>query len=219
MKACIFDLDGTLCNTLDSMAISANQCIEPFGYKPLPADNFKYYAGDGARTLVERALYDAGDTELVHADEVFKAYKEIFDKDCTYKVTVYDGMKECLETLKAKGIKLAVLSNKPHAQTVNVVETLFGTGLFDRVQGQKDSIPKKPDPAGAFEIMKAFDVTPEECMYIGDTNVDMMTGNCAGMFTVGVLWGFRTREELIANNAHTLVEHPLDLVPLCESKS
>ena len=212
MKACIFDLDGTLCNTLDSMAISANQCIEPLGYDPLPAENFKYYAGDGARTLVERALRDAGDPELIHIEEVFKAYKDIFDKDCTYKVTIYEGIKECLETLKSKGLKLAVLSNKPHAQTVKVIEKLFGPDVFDWVQGQQEGIEKKPDPAGAFAIAKAFDVLPEECMYVGDTNVDMMTGNRAGMFTIGVLWGFRTREELLENNAHALVEHPLDLM-------
>ena len=219
MKACIFDLDGTLCDTLDSMAISANQCIEPLGYKPLPAENFRYYAGDGARTLVERVLRDSGDTDLVHVEEVFKAYSDIFNKDCTYKVTVYEGIKECLMTLKSMGLKLAVLSNKPHAQTVKVIEKLFGQGVFDWVQGQKEGIEKKPDPSGAFAIAKAFDVLPEECMYVGDTNVDMMTGNRAGMFTIGVLWGFRTREELIENHAHALAEHPSDLIRLCQSKS
>ena len=218
MKACIFDLDGTLCNTLESMAISANQCIEPLGYKPLPVDNFRYYAGDGARTLVERALYDAGDTELVHAEEVFKAYSDIFHRDCTYKVTVYDGILDALKVLKAKGVKLAVLSNKPHMQTIKVVETLFGNDIFDWVQGQQDGIEKKPDPSGAFAIANAFGVLPEECMYVGDTNVDMMTGNRAGMFTVGVLWGFRNREELMENNAHALAEHPMDLIRLYKSK-
>ena len=219
MKACIFDLDGTLCNTLDSMAISANQCIEPLGYKPLPVDNFRYYAGDGARTLVERALYDAGDTELVHAEEVFKAYSDIFHRDCTYKVTIYDGILDALKELKAMGVKLAVLSNKPHIQTLKVIETLFGNDTFDWVQGQQEGIEKKPNPSGAFAIAKAFGVLPEECMYVGDTNVDMMTGNRAGMFTVGVLWGFRSREELVKNNAHALAEHPMDLIRLYQSKS
>ena len=218
MKACIFDLDGTLCNTLESMAVSANQVLQPFGYEPLPAENFRYYAGAGARTLVERALKDAGDKELVHLDEAFEAYRDIFNKDCTYKVTVYDGMHKTLETLKNMGMKLAVLSNKPHAQTVKVIHELFGDDLFDRVQGQQDGIAKKPDPAGAFAIAEAFGVKPEECMYIGDTNVDMMTGNRAGMFTVGVLWGFRTREELMENNAHALAEQPEDLIELSRSR-
>ena len=218
MKACIFDLDGTLCNTLDSMAISANQCIEPLGFKPLPVENFRYYAGDGARTLVERVLRDAGDKELRYADEVFKSYSDIFNRDCTYKVTIYDGMLDTLKEFKSLGVKLAVLSNKPHAQTVKVIHKLFGENLFDWVQGQQEGIEKKPDPSGAFAISKAFGIDPSECMYVGDTNVDMMTGNRAGMFTVGVLWGFRTREELLENNAHALAKRPQDLICLYQSK-
>ena len=214
MKACIFDLDGTLANTLESMSVSANQVIEPFGYAPLPAENFKYYAGDGARTLVERVLRDAGDQDLIHLEEVYQAYSAIFDQDCTYKVTVYDGMGETLEKIKSMGIKLAVLSNKPHAQTKKVISNLFGDELFDWVQGQQEGIEKKPDPSGALAIAKAFGVKPEECMYVGDTNVDMMTGNRAGMFTVGVLWGLRDRQELIEHHAHALAEKPEDLMRL-----
>ena len=160
MKACIFDLDGTLADTLESMSISANQVIEPLGYAPLPTENFKHYAGDGARTLVERVLRDAGDKELVHLEEVYKAYSGIFDKDCTYKVVVYDGMRETLEKIKSMGIKLAVLSNKPHAQTKKVISNLFGDGLFDWVQGQQEGIEKKPDPSGALAIAKTFGVKP-----------------------------------------------------------
>ena len=214
MKACIFDLDGTLANTLESMSVSANQVIEPFVYAPLPTENFKYYAGDGARILVERVLRDAGDQDLIHLEEVYQAYSAIFDQDCTYKVTVYDGMEETLEKIKSMGIKLAVLSNKPHAQTKKVISNLFGDELFDWVQGQQEGIEKKPDPSGALAIAKAFGVKPEECMYVGDTNVDMMTGNRAGMFTVGVLWGFRDRKELIEHHAHALAEKPEDLMRL-----
>ena len=214
MKACIFDLDGTLADTLESMSISANQVIEPLGYAPLPTENFRYYAGDGAKTLVERVLRDAGDKNLVHLEEVYQAYCEIFDSDCTYKVVVFDGMKETLKKLKAMGVKLAVLSNKPHAQTRKVISNLFGDNLFDWVHGQQYGIEKKPDPSGALKIAEIFGVRPEECMYIGDTNVDMMTGNRAGMFTVGVLWGFRDRKELMDNHAHALAEKPEDLIRL-----
>ena len=214
MKACIFDLDGTLADTLESMSVSANQVIKPLGYAPLPTENFRYYAGDGAKTLIERVLRDAGDKKLEHFEEVYRAYSEIFDKDCTYKVIVFDGMRETLEKLKTMGIKLAVLSNKPHAQTKKVISSLFGDDLFDWVQGQQEGIEKKPDPSGALKIARAFGVNPEECMYIGDTNVDMMTGNRAGMFTVGVLWGFRTRQELMDNHAHALAEKPENLISL-----
>ena len=99
-----------------------------------------------------------------------------------------------------------------------MIRTLFGDVLFDHVQGQQEGIEKKPDPSGVFAITKAFGIKPEECMYIGDTNVDMMTGNRAGAFTVGVLWGFRTREELVKNHAHALAEQPKDLLRLCRLK-
>lgn len=214
MKACIFDLDGTLANTLESMAACANRIIEPMGYVPLPTENFRYYAGDGAKTLVERVLRDAGDKDLLHLEEAYQAYREIFDKDCTYKVVVYDGMTETLRKFKAMGVKLAVLSNKPHVQTKKVIYSLFGDDLFDWVQGQQDGIEKKPDPSGTLKIAETFGVKPEECMYVGDTNVDMMTGNRAGMFTVGVLWGFRDEKELLANHAHALAEKPEDLIQL-----
>lgn len=214
IKACIFDLDGTLADTLESMSSTMNKVLEPLGYEPLPTDNFRYYAGDGARTLVERALKDAGDKELKHLESVYKAYSEVFDKDCTYKVRVFDGMRETLRKLKDQGMKLAVLSNKPHPQTIKVISNLFGEGLFDHIQGQQEGIEKKPDPSGALAIAKAFELETAECMYIGDTNVDMKTGNRAGMYTIGVLWGFRTKEELLENHAQALAERPEDLLDL-----
>lgn len=216
IKACIFDLDGTLADTLESMAVSTNKVLEPLGYGPLPVENFRYYAGDGAKMLIQRALTDAGDKELLHLDSAYAVYSDIFNKDCIYKVTVFDGMEKTLKELKVMGMKLAVLSNKPHAQTKKVIETLFGAELFDWVQGQQEGIEKKPDPSGALAIAAAFGVDAAECMYIGDTNVDMQTGNRAGMFTVGVLWGFRTRQELLKHHAHALVGKPEDLIGLCK---
>ena len=230
IKACIFDLDGTLADTLESMAVSTNKELKPLGYGPLPTENFRYYAGDGARMLVQRALTDAGDRKLVHLDSAYAAYSEIFSKDCTYKVTVFDGMRQTLETLKAMGMKLAVRLGRiseeekmrlteQMVKTCDNIRTLFGDGLFDWVQGQQEGIEKKPDPSGALAIAKVFGVNTEACMYIGDTNVDMQTGNRAGMFTVGVLWGFRTRQELMENHAHALAEKPEDLIRLCGCKT
>lgn len=218
IKACIFDLDGTLADTLESMAVSTNKVLESLGYGPLPVENFRYYAGDGAKMLIQRALTDAGDVELEHLETAYADYSDIFSKDCTYKVTVFDGMEKTLKDLKVMGMKLAVLSNKPHAQTKEVIRALFGDDLFDWVQGQQEGIEKKPDLSGALRIASAFGVNPAECMYIGDTNVDMQTGNRAGMFTVGVLWGFRTRQELLDNHAHVLAGKPEDLIGLCGCK-
>ncbi len=219
IKACIFDLDGTLADTLESMAIAANEALEQAGLRALPVDHYKYYAGDGAKTLVERAMKDAGDPDLVHFDAVYRSYSQKFEKDCTYKVKVYDGIFQMLEGLRSRGIKTAVLSNKPHARALDVIRKLFGTEIFDHVQGQQDNIPKKPDPAGALMTARLLGVKPEECMYFGDTNVDMKTGNGAGMYTVGVLWGFRTRQELEENQAHHILSSPYQITDLVDMKN
>lgn len=232
IKACIFDLDGTLADTLESMAVAANDALKSAGYEALPVENYKYYAGDGAKTLVERALLDAvrlrfkdgtedhfGNDVLKDFDKVYELYSARFKEDCTYKVTVFDGIREMLDALKLRGIKTAVLSNKPHDRVIDVITKLFGTDVFNFVLGQKDSIPKKPDPAGALMCAKALKVMPGECMYIGDTNVDMRTGNAAGMYTVGVLWGFRTQKELEENQAHHIVETPKQIVELADRKN
>lgn len=212
IKAAIFDLDGTLADSVESIAFAANKALEELGFQPLPVENYNFYAGDGADVLVQRALKAAGDTTLSKFEEADQIYKSFFEKDCTYKVSVFDGMKEVLDTLKSKGIKIAVLSNKPHLRSIQVVEYLFGEGYFDVIMGQQDHIPKKPDIAGAIQITKTFDVKPEECLYLGDTNVDMKTGLAAKMFTIGVLWGFRSKEELMSFHPNAVIETPEEIL-------
>ncbi len=219
IKACIFDLDGTLADTLVSIATATNKALEAVGCPPQPTDAYRYYAGDGARTLIRRALKAAGDTSCGKFDETYRVYCDIFEKDCTFKVTVFDGMTQVLEQMKAEGLRLAVLSNKPHERAKDVIRKLFGEGLFDVVQGQVDGLAKKPDPSGALKIMEGFGLTPETCMYIGDTNTDMKTGNSAGMYTVGVLWGFRDKKELLDNHAQALAQRPEDLLRLVREKN
>ena len=219
IKVCIFDLDGTLADTLESIAMASNEALASSGLGPLPVENFRYYAGDGAKELIVRALKGAGDENLLHFDQVFERYCDIFRKDCTYKVTVFDGMIQTLEQLKQRGIRLAVLSNKPHERTLDVIGALFGSHIFDVVWGQRDDMPRKPDPSGALMIAQKLHVAPEECMYVGDTNVDMQTGIGAGMFTVGVLWGFRKRDELEQNHAQAIVSRPEELVELADLKN
>ncbi|MFW5675379.1 MAG: HAD family hydrolase, partial [Acetivibrio ethanolgignens] len=140
--------------------------------------------------------------------------KMVFKKDCTYKVKPFDGIPELLREAKVRGIKLSVVSNKPHERTVEVIDKLFGKDVFDMVVGQREGIARKPDPFGALEAARSFGLKPEECRYIGDTNVDMETGHRAGMFTVGVLWGFRDRAELEANHADAIVAEPKELLEL-----
>ena len=215
IKACIFDLDGTLADTLESMAYVANEIMQKYGLKTLPTDNFRYYSGEGADMLMQRALKDAGDKELIHYEEGRRLYREMFAADPMYKVVPYEGMPETLKELKKRGIRLAVCSNKPHPAAVKVIAQLYGDD-FDMVLGQSDAIRRKPAPDGPLMRAGKFGVRPEECMYVGDTSTDMKTGKAAGMFTVGALWGFRDREELNANGADLVAEHPTDLVKISE---
>ena len=215
IKACIFDLDGTLADTLESMAYVANEIMQKYGLKTLPTDNFRYNSGEGADMLMQRALKDAGDKELIHYEEGRRLYREMFAADPMYKVVPYEGMPETLKELKKRGIRLAVCSNKPHPAAVKVIAQLYGDD-FDMVLGQSDAIRRKPAPDGPLMIAGKFGVRPEECMYVGDTSTDMKTGKAAGMFTVGALWGFRDREELNANGADLVAEHPTDLVKISE---
>lgn len=214
-KAAIFDLDGTIADTLESIAYSANLTLEALGLTKRPVEEYNYYAGDGADVLVMRALKATVEDEE-RAQALFKdakaKYKEVFEKYCMYHVKPYDGIMEMLDGLKAQGIKIGVLTNKPHERAVVVVNELFGENYFDLVCGQTEEIPKKPDPSGARIMLKEFGVEPKECLYVGDTNVDMKTGKNTGMFTVGVLWGFRDREELENNKADAIITHPLELL-------
>ena len=215
IKACIFDLDGTLAYTLDSMAVVGNEVVKKYGLKPMPIENYRYYCGNGADMLVKRLLVDAGDPELLHYEEARALYRKEFDKDPFYKIQHYPGMPETLKKLKEHGMKLAVCSNKPHPAAVKVIAQLFD-GEFDMVGGQSEAIRRKPAPDGPLMVAEKFGVKPEECMYVGDTSTDMKTGKAAGMYTVGALWGFRDRKELNENGADLVAEKPTDLVKICE---
>ncbi len=211
-KAVVFDLDGTLSDSIASIKYCADRALKPFGYGPFSEKEYMYFVGDGAANLIRRALTAAGDEKLTHFEEVFALYREYFAVDCMYKVKPYDGICRLLDELKQRDVRLAVLSNKPHAQTLDVVHTLFGRGYFDVLQGQQEGLPIKPDPAGVFEICRQLGLKGEELLYLGDTATDMRTGKGAGAFTVGALWGFRERAELEQAGADALITHPQELL-------
>lgn len=211
-KAVIFDLDGTLSDSIHSIKYSGDRTMELFGYGPFSVEQYKYFVGDGAANLVRRALKAGGDTQLVHFEEAYARYREIFRENCMYRVRPYEGIPELLAALKAQGIQIAVFSNKPHAETINVIETLFGKGYFNVIQGQKEEVAIKPSPEGVFQIFAQLKVTAADVLYLGDTATDMKTGKNAGIFTVGALWGFRERRELEEGGADVLIEHPLELL-------
>lgn len=226
IKALIFDLDGTLSDSLTSIAYSANSSLRKEGLSELPRENFRYYAGDGAKELVRRYLKDTKNISCsldpldeANLEHFYRSYMEEFSKYCMYEVKPFPGISELLSELQAEGIRTAVLSNKPDAQTREVVRSLFGDKLIDMVQGQTEEVPRKPAPDGALRIAAAFGLEPSECMYLGDSDTDMKTGRAAGMYTVGVLWGFRDREELLKNGAEALAEKPEDIKTLVREKS
>lgn len=217
IKVCIFDCDGTLADTLVSIAYNANRALKNYGYMEIPVEEYKRLVGDGAQELIRRCLKRCGDEKCTQFEEVYKRYREYFKEGCTYQVKPYDGIPELLIQLRKRGIKTAVLSNKPHEQTIRVIYHAFPEDTFDMILGFKEEIPKKPAPDGAWKIMEEFQAEAEECLYIGDTNTDMQTGNAAGMHTVGVLWGFRDRKELEENRAEYIAEHPLQILKMTES--
>ncbi len=208
MKACIFDLDGTLTDTLKSIVYSVNKSLEEMNLSAVSDKQCKSFVGNGARYLMEHALDAAGDKGASRIDEAMEVYGRIFGANCTYHVTPYDGIPELLKTLKERGIKLAVLSNKPHGQTVDVVQTIFGTEMFDQIQGQTDSIPRKPDPAGIYHLLRKMGASKNECLYIGDSEVDIATGIAAGVRSIGVEWGFRSRQVLVDAGAKEIISTP-----------
>ena len=214
IKAVIFDLDGTLTDTLESMAIAGNKTLESVGLEPRPIEEYKDFAGDGADTLVKRFLNAAGDVNLEKYAIAYENYMKEFALDCTYNVKVYDGILDMLEKLKVNKIKVAVLSNKPHQRVIEVVYKFFGESMFNIVQGQMEIIPKKPDPTGVINLAKRLGVREDEVLYVGDTDVDMQTGINASMNTAGVLWGFRDEQELRDNGAQYIVSEPAQLLDL-----
>lgn len=211
-KAVIFDLDGTLADTIASITYCGNLALSRFALPSFGEEDYKHFVGDGAAMLIRRALLAAGDERLEHFDEVYETYLEIFAKDCMYQVKPYEGICALLEELKRLSVRIAVLSNKPDRDSLRVVEALFGKGYFDFVQGQRADIPRKPDPAGVYRIMEAFVLPAGDFLYVGDSGVDMKTGRAAGIFTVGVLWGFRDRKELVENGADAVISKPLELL-------
>ena len=213
MKACIFDLDGTLTDTVRTLAYFVNAETAKHGFPPAPVEQFKYFAGNGARTLIHRVLAYHGVTDAVLEDTILQDYNAAYDADFLYLCTLYDGIAEMITALRNQGVQLAVLSNKPQPTTQKIIKAFFDAGTFSVVFGQREGVPLKPDPSSVFEILDLLHLKKEECLYIGDTAVDIQTGKSAGLTTVGVLWGFRDRAELEEAGATHIIAKPSELLP------
>lgn len=216
-KAAIFDLDGTVCDTLETIAYYANKSLKKYGLAPFEKEKYKYFVGDGAAVLVKRMLTERNvnsDAEFI--DEFLNFYKNSYEEDSLYKTSVFKGINETIREMKKMNMKIGLVSNKPHGAVCDVVEKLFKKNTFDFYTGLKEDMLPKPNPNAVLKTAKYFEVFPDECMYIGDTNVDMQTGKNAKMFTVGVLWGFRDYDELAKNGADIIINSPSELIELAK---
>ena len=212
-RAALFDLDGTLLDTLDDLADAANRVLAAEGMPVHEVEAYKKFVGDGLATLVERIVpADQHNEETL--GRVMDAFRRDYGAHWHEKSRPYAGVPEMLAGLQKRGLRLAVLSNKPHEFTKLCVQQMLGEFSFYPVLGQREGLPKKPDPAGALEAAALLDIPAREILYIGDTAVDMRTAAGAGMTAVGVLWGFRDEEELTASGADYLVRHPGEILAL-----
>ena len=211
-KGVIFDLDGTLVNSLQDIADSMNIVLKSYNYPTHSYEEHQSFIGSGIRSLVSKSLPLAHNNEK-QINRCFNSMIEVYRDNCTRKTKPYDGIIELLDNLISRDIKLSVLSNKSDEFTKKITHALF-PNYFDPVIGLSIEKLKKPNPFGAVEISKNLRIKAEEIIYIGDTGIDMQTANNANMFAVGVLWGYRPKEELIANGADYLLSSPLNLIQI-----
>lgn len=214
VKAFIFDMDGTTVNSINSIAYFANRALAMRNLAPFEPDRYKKFVGEGAKVLVRRMIDADGGTEQDY-DFVLNEYNSTYDNNFLYLAESYEGITDMLAKIKAAGCKAAILSNKPDTTAVKISEELF-PALIDVCHGGRDGIPLKPDPTGVLALLDELGVSAEETVYVGDTKTDMITGKSAGLFTVGVLWGFRDRAELEENGADVIISHPSELLEICK---
>jgi len=211
IKGVVFDLDGTLANSIEDIADSMNQVLTEKGFSTHNYTTYKTFVGRGIKSLVENALPESSRDEST-LNESFERMMKVYDDNCIVKTCLYPGIAKLLSTLNEKGIKIAVFSNKANELTQKIVKTLLSDWKLEMVIGAGGEIPRKPDPTGALLISEKMGIPPSELMYIGDSGVDMQTAENSGMYATGVLWGFRDMEELLDNGAKMVLEHPIDLL-------
>lgn len=212
IRGVLFDLDGTLADSLADLANATNAALTQLGCPTHPVESYRYFVGAGARELCARAL-PSDKQDLV--DETLRRMREYYDAHCFDLTKLYPGIPELVSALHERRLKMAVLSNKPDVFTKRMVAHYFNPSPFAIVRGQLPNVPLKPDPTAALQIAYELGIQPSQWLYLGDTNTDMQTAHGAGMHSIGVLWGFRDRAELVATGAEQIVAQPeavLDLL-------
>ncbi|MFP4356507.1 MAG: HAD family hydrolase [Phycisphaerae bacterium] len=218
-KAVLFDLDGTLLDTLDDLADSMNAVLEANDLAVHPVDSYRQFVGDGVVMLVRRALGRelAQDDQLV--EELTAQMRQEYSNRWDNQSRPYPGVAEMLDALDSKGVKKTILSNKPHDFTQLCVSKLLGDWSFDVILGVNGEIPPKPAAVGVRHVVDQLAMTPDDFVYLGDTDTDMNTAVAAGMLAVGAGWGFRDRAELLGNGAKTVIDQPCELLEFFEPDS
>ena len=214
-RAILFDLDGTLLDTLADLADAMNNALIEMGFPAHPPQAYCYFVGDGVRNESERALpQESRDPETI--DRLTELARDNYTKCWYNKTRPYPHILQLLGELEKKGIPKVILSNKPHDFTKLLVDKYFSDFKFQIVRGKMDSFERKPDPASALDIAEKMNISPESFLYLGDTNTDMQTALNAGMYPVGALWGFRSEDELKNAGAKVLLKDPLGILDLLE---
>lgn len=209
-KAIIFDMDGTLLNTINDIGEAVNRVLAANSLPLHQLADYRFFVGEGAKQLIEYALPEGVKDEafiLACLDQFFKEY----DKTWNQQTQLYPAIASMLDRLEALSIRKSILSNKPDRFTKTCAAHYLKNWTFESIVGYSELHPKKPDPAGALQISSELGIRPAEIMFVGDTKIDMQTARNSGMTPVGVLWGFRSRQELVENGAEHLLEHPHDL--------
>jgi phosphoglycolate phosphatase len=217
IRLVIFDLDGTLLNTIADLAAATNQALAYYGYPTHPTEAYRYFVGNGINKLFERALPEADRSEenVLRIRSRFVPYYDVHNADLSRP---YPGVTEVLKTLSEEGIQVAVASNKYQSATQKLVAQYFPGIPFVEVLGQREGIAPKPDPTIVFDILRTAGIAKEEVLYVGDSNVDMMTAKNAGVSVCGVTWGFRPRTELEAHHPDFLVDKAEEILGIVKAK-
>ena len=215
-SAVIFDMDGTLLDTLEDLGSCMNRVLERAGYPIHPIEAYKYFVGDGMANLVQRVL-PAGARKVERIERLQAEMAAEYGTHWADKTALYPGIACLLDKLVRLKVRRAILSNKPHDFTTVMADRYFSSWSFDPVFGARDGVPSKPDPAAALEICRRWGLDPQEVLYAGDTNTDMQTARRGGMFALGVLWGFRTRQELQENGAQSVIASPDQMLDFLKS--
>lgn len=212
-KVCVFDLDGTLVNSIADLCTSTNDALKKHSLPTHPLYKYKQFVGRGIANLVKSAMGSSSENEELFSC-VYNDFCAIYNEKCLDETRPYDGIPELLDKLKENNIKICVLSNKADTFAKRIVSALFGENTFSAVWGKKEEYPRKPQPDSIFAMLKEIGCSPEECLYIGDSNVDVYTAKNAALDFCGVEWGFRGKDELKSCGAENIVKEPLEILKL-----